>query len=57
MRGEVFAVTGPAFANWLGGSAATTRDQASMAAEGKALFMRLGCAGCHGEGAKAPAAP
>jgi cytochrome c oxidase subunit 2 len=50
MTGDIFAVTAPAFENWLGSGAATTGDQVSMAAEGQTLFMRLGCAGCHGEG-------
>ncbi|QGM96780.1 cytochrome c oxidase subunit II [Methylocystis parvus] len=48
MTGEVFAMTAPAFEQWLGGARTTTVAGASMASEGEALFMRLGCSGCHG---------
>jgi cytochrome c oxidase subunit II len=62
MTGEVVAMTAPEFERWLAGEATRTGEGQSMASEGQALFMRLGCSGCHGaqgEGAggavKAPA--
>jgi cytochrome c oxidase subunit II len=44
MTGEVVAMPGADYVNWL----AVNTTTGSLAAEGKILFMRFGCSGCHG---------
>lgn len=48
MTGEVVVMTAPDFEHWLGTGSTGAGPKQSMAAEGQALFMRLGCSGCHG---------
>lgn len=43
MGGQVVVMSGPDFERWLADNAAG----AGMAAEGRALFTRYGCSGCH----------
>jgi cytochrome c oxidase subunit II len=44
MVGDIFAMSGPDYEQWL--EAAGTSG--TLANEGKTLFMRFGCSGCHG---------
>ncbi len=44
MRGRVIAMTAPAYQRWLEENGTSK----SLVADGKALFVQLGCAGCHG---------
>jgi cytochrome c oxidase subunit 2 len=43
MTGQVIVMTGPDYARWL----ATASTGQTLAAEGRVLFMRYGCSGCH----------
>jgi cytochrome c oxidase subunit II len=53
MVGEFITLEPEAYADWL----ATSDADASLAAEGAALFRRLGCSGCHAPGATVRAPP
>ena len=44
MVGDIFAMSGPDYEKWLEEASAS----GTMANEGKTLFMRFGCSGCHG---------
>jgi cytochrome c oxidase subunit 2 len=44
MVGEIVALPAPDFQSWL----SQNGTSGTMAAEGKVLFMRYGCSGCHG---------
>lgn len=45
MRGTVYVMTANAYAHWLTNQGTSS----SLAAQGKALFRRYGCSGCHDE--------
>jgi cytochrome c oxidase subunit II len=44
MVGDIVAMSGPDYQKWLEATGAS----GTMASEGKTLFMRYGCSGCHG---------
>ena len=48
MGGDVVVMTGPDFEQWLAANAAS----AGLAAQGRTLFVRYGCSGCHVAGGR-----
>ena len=48
MGGEVVVMTGPEFERWLAANAASV----GLAAQGRTLFVRYGCSGCHVAGGR-----